>query len=217
MAQSELEKKAAMVADALAEDFPDAECELEHRNGFELLIATILAAQCTDERVNQVTRNLFAQHPTATQLAEVSLEELEELVHPTGFYRNKAKSVKSCCEALVRDHDGEPPQSLDALLKLPGVGRKTAHLVLGVAYGQATGVVVDTHVRRVAKRLGLADEKNADKTEAALNALLPPSEWIEFSHRMILHGRRVCKAKKPQCESCTLLPLCPQIDVPPTS
>ena len=132
------------------------------------------------------------------------------MVRPTGFYRNKAKSVKGCCEALVERHGGEVPQNMKDLVKLPGVGRKTANVVLGVAYGIPTGIVVDTHVQRVGRRLGLADEKNADKTEAVLNQLLPQDQWIEFSHRMILHGRRVCKAKKPQCDDCTLRPLCPQ-------
>ena len=201
---------AAKVADVLATEYPGAECELDHRNGFELLIATILAAQCTDERVNQVTRPLFQQYPTAADIAKLSQEELEELVRPTGFYRNKAKSVKGCCEALVERHGGEVPQNMKDLVKLPGVGRKTANVVLGVAYGIPTGIVVDTHVQRVGRRLGLADEKNADKTEAVLNQLLPQDQWIEFSHRIILHGRRVCKAKKPQCDDCTLRPLCPQ-------
>ena len=201
---------AAKVADVLATEYPGAECELDHRNGFELLIATILAAQCTDERVNQVTRPLFQQYPTAADIAKLSQEELEELVRPTGFYRNKAKSVKGCCEALVERHGGEVPQNMKDLVKLPGGGRKTANVVLGVAYGIPTGIVVDTHVQRVGRRLGLADEKNADKTEAVLNQLLPQDQWIEFSHRMILHGRRVCKAKKPQCDDCTLRPLCPQ-------
>lgn len=213
MAQSDLAGQAAAVADRLARAIPDAKCELRHRNAFELLVATILSAQCTDERVNQVTEKLFAECPTAAQLASLPQDRLEELVRPTGFFRNKAKSVKACCEALVRDHDGEVPADLEAMVELPGVGRKTANLVLGVAHHLPTGIVVDTHVQRVAKRLGLADEKNADKAELKLNALFPREQWIDISHRMILHGRRVCKAKKPHCDECSLEPLCPRIGV----
>ncbi|MCA9178010.1 MAG: endonuclease III [Planctomycetales bacterium] len=217
MASSEAQQQAARVAAALAREYPGAECELEHENGFQLLIATILAAQCTDERVNQVTRPLFQKYPTPAQLGALKQEELEELLRPTGFFRNKAKSVKACCQALVRDHNGEVPEELDALVQLPGVGRKTANLVLGVAYGIPTGVVVDTHVLRLSKRLGLADEKNADKAEQTLNQLLPQSEWIDFSHRLILHGRRVCKAKKPLCDNCSLHAICPRVGVEPAN
>lgn len=214
-AELDAEQQAARVRRQLAGDYPDAQCELDHRNAFELLVATILSAQCTDERVNQVTRALFKKHPGAADLAALKQDELEELVRPTGFYRNKAKSLKACCQALCDEHDGQVPREMEAMVELPGVGRKTANVVLGTAYGLPTGIVVDTHVSRVAQRLGLTEETKADKIEQDLMSLVPQDEWIEFSLRMILHGRRVCRARKPDCEHCSLKDDCPRIGVAP--
>jgi endonuclease-3 len=214
MAVSPAEKRqATRVVRALRQDYPDAECALVHENAFQLLIATILSAQCTDERVNMVTATLFQKYPTAADLAALPLGRLEKAIQSTGFFRNKAKSIKSCCQQLVELYDGQVPQDLDALVELPGVGRKTANVVLGTACGMATGVVVDTHVGRISRRLGLSAEKDAVKIEKDLMQLLPRKEWIDFSHRMIHHGRQVCKARKPRCEDCSMNSFCPRIDV----
>jgi endonuclease-3 len=214
MAASQTDKRhAAKVVRALRQDYPDAECALVHENAFQLLIATILSAQCTDQRVNMVTGPLFQKYPTAAKLAAVPIGRLEKAIQSTGFFRNKAKSIKSCCQQLVQQHDGEVPQDLDALVELPGVGRKTANVVLGTACGIASGVVVDTHVGRISRRLGLTAEKDAVKIERDLMELVPRKEWIDYSHRMIYHGRQVCKARKPLCEACSMQRFCPRIGV----
>lgn len=188
--------------------YPKASLELVYRNPFELLIAVILSAQCTDERVNQVTERLFREYPTPAALAAAPLETVEEIVRPTGFYRNKAKAVKGCAVKLVEDYGGEVPKTLEALVPLPGVGRKTAAMVLGNAYGIQEGIAVDTHVLRVSQRLGIAREKSPEAVESRLMALVPREKWTWFSNALILHGRQVCTAKKPSCPRCALAPCC---------
>ncbi len=197
----------------LKKAYPDAECALGHSSPLQLLIATILSAQCTDQRVNLVTPALFQKHPSAEAFARASPTHLERMIHSTGFFRNKAKNIKETCRRLVRDHNGKVPQTMDALLRLPGVARKTANVVLGTAYGVASGVVVDTHVFRISRRLGLTTGKTPEKVERDLMELIPASEWINFSHRLIHHGRRVCNARKPQCGLCALESHCRKIGV----
>jgi endonuclease-3 len=193
----------------LHEAYPDATCALHHNNAFELLVATILSAQCTDERVNKVTPTLFAKYPTPLAFAEADRTELEEAARSTGFYRNKAKNIQEAAQRLVQVYGGEVPASMEQLLTLAGVARKTANVVLGTAYGIAVGVVVDTHVRRLSNRLGLTQQDDAEKIERDLMALVPDAEWINFSHMLILHGRQVCDARKPNCAGCVLRQLCP--------
>lgn len=201
------------VSDSLEKEYPEATCALLHKNAYELLAATILSAQCTDERVNLTTPALFRKYPGPTELAEADQDELETLIKSTGFFRAKAKSLVGMAKGVVENHDGQIPQNLDDLVKLPGVGRKTANVVLGTCYGIPSGVVVDTHVGRNSVRLGLTKETDPVKVERDLMALLPEEEWIDFSHRMILHGRAICKARRPECERCPLSPLCPKIGV----
>jgi endonuclease-3 len=192
--------------------YPDAECELDYRSPLELLVAVILSAQCTDKRVNLVTPALFARYRTARDFAEADPAELERLIKPTGFYRNKAKNIRSCCAAVVARHGGEVPGTLAELVALPGVGRKSANCVLGDAFG-VPGITVDTHVGRLARRLGLTKHADPVKAEFALMKLLPREAWTRASHQLILHGRRVCFARGPRCETCTLAPLCPRVGV----
>lgn len=194
-------------------DYPDATCALVYQTPLQLLIATILSAQCTDQRVNEVTKDLFRKCPTAAHFACVRLPTLEKAVRSTGFFRNKARNIKACCQVLVELYDGEVPQELDRLVALPGVGRKTANVVLGTAYGLATGVVVDTHVSRLSLRLGLTCFKDPAKAEQDLMRLLPRAEWIDFSHRMIRHGRLVCAARRPRCGDCSMAGFCAKIGV----
>lgn len=207
--------QAGKVVRALRRDYSDAECALRHNNAFQLLIATVLSAQCTDERVNIVTQELFAKYPTAADLAAVSIPTLEKVIQSTGFFRNKARNIKALCQKLVAEHGGEVPREMDVLVQLPGVGRKTANVVLGTAFGLATGVVVDTHVTRLSQRLGLTGHNDAVKIEQDLIQLLPRKEWIDYSHRMIHHGRRICKARKPLCTECGMRTFCPRIGVEP--
>ena len=206
-------KQAAKVVRGLRRDYADAECALIHDTPFQLLVATVLSAQCTDERVNIVTKVLFAKYPTAKDLAAVPLKEIEKLVQSTGFFRNKAKNIKALSQRLSEEFNGDVPQDLDILVNLPGVGRKTANVVLGTAFGIPTGVVVDTHVGRISKRLGLTASTDAVKIERDLIELLPRKEWIDYSHRLIHHGRRVCKARKPLCDECGFKKICPRIGV----
>jgi endonuclease-3 len=194
---------------ALDEMYPDAECELNHQNAFQLLCATILSAQCTDKRVNMVTPTLFARWPDARSLAAADSAELEDIIRTTGFFRNKAKSLKAMARGLEERHSGEVPRDMDALLMLAGVARKTANVVLGTAYGIAEGVVVDTHVARLSARLGLSDEEDPKKIERDLMGQIPRDRWIAFSHQLIWHGRRCCTARKPDCGACLLVPHCP--------
>jgi endonuclease-3 len=189
--------------------YPDAHCELDHRNAFELLVATILSAQCTDERVNMVTPALFARYPTPLAMAEAERDDLETLIRSTGFYHNKAKNIQEAARRIVSTFDGEVPANMADLLTLTGVARKTANVVLGVAYGIGVGIVVDTHVKRLSNRLGLTSEENPDKIEKELMALVPQPDWIDISHLLIFHGRRCCDARKPNCAGCTIRHLCP--------
>lgn len=202
--------QARRVVRALARLYPEAECALRHDNPFQLIVATILSAQCTDARVNLVTRALFARYPDASALATADPAELERLIHSTGFFRAKARNLIGMAQALVKQHGGAVPTDLDALTALPGVGRKTAHVVRGVAFGAASGVVVDTHVKRLAYRMGLTDAADAEHVERDLIGLVPRREWINLSHRLIHHGRAVCEARRPRCESCDLADLCPR-------
>lgn len=190
--------------------YPDAECALHHKNPFQLLLATILSAQCTDEKVNQVTPALFERYRTPKDFARADLTELEQMIRPTGFFKNKAKSLQGAAKTIVEEHAGEVPQTLEELVKLPGVGRKTANVVLGVAFHIPSGVVVDTHVGRLSYRLGLTSSDNPVQIEKDLQVLVPKTSWIEWSHLLIFHGRRICKAQRPQCDHCTLLPNCPR-------
>lgn len=206
-------RQAARVVRQLKKDFPDAECALVHDSPFQLLIATILSAQCTDERVNQVTPGLFRKYPTPAHFARASLADIERAIQSTGFFRNKAKSIKACSTALVEQHDGELPQTLQEMTALAGVGRKTANVVLGTAFRLPTGVVVDTHVGRLSLRLGLTEQTDAVKVERDLMEIVPRKEWIDFSHRLIYHGRQVCKARKPDCENCSMRKFCPRVGV----
>jgi len=209
--------KAARVQKIIAglqKTYPDAHCELNFSNPLELLVATILSAQCTDKRVNIVTAELFKKYRSAKDFADAPLPDIEEAVKTTGFFRNKAKNIKACCAALVEKHDGEVPRTMDELHALDGVGRKTANVVLGNAFGINVGVVVDTHVTRLANRLGLTKQTDAGKIEQELIALVPPAQWTLFSHWLIWHGRRRCAARKPDCTGCELKKLCPRIGVP---
>jgi endonuclease III len=204
---------ATKIVARLKREYPDAECSLTHNNPLQLLIATILSAQCTDERVNQVTPALFAKYPTAAALAKAPIGSLEKAIQSTGFFRNKAKNIKACCQKLVDEYDGEVPRSLDELVELPGVGRKTANVVLGCAFGIASGVVVDTHVGRLSRRMGLTIETDPVKVEQDLVSQLPKSEWVAFSHRCIDHGRKICTSRLAMCDRCPLLDICPRIGV----
>ncbi len=196
------------MAELLAGAYPDARCELDYRDPWQLLVATVLSAQCTDQRVNQVTPGLFQRWPTPAAMAQAPLDELEEVVRPTGFYRNKARALRDAARVLVSQHSGEVPQDLEALVELPGVGRKTAKVVLGEAFGLAAGIAVDTHVRRVAGRIGLTRSSDPELIAGELERLVPRSGWVAFSMGMILHGRRVCVARRPRCTECALEPVC---------
>ena len=205
---SEKSARAASIAAALAELYGAVECPLIHRNNFELLVAVILSAQCTDAAVNKVTPGLFARYPNPAALARASLGDIESCIRTLGLFRVKAKSLKRCAEQLVRDHNGAVPSAIEDLTKLAGVGRKTANVIRGHAFGEP-GIAVDTHCRRLSRRLGLTRQQDPKKIEADLARVLPPAEWTNFSHRLIIHGRRVCFARKPACRRCTLNDLCP--------
>jgi endonuclease-3 len=206
-------QRAKKICAALQRTYPDAHCELNFSSPLQLLVATILSAQCTDKRVNIVTAELFKKYRTARDFANAPLAEIEEAVKSTGFFRNKAKNIKACCAALVEKFGGEVPRTMDELHALAGVGRKTANVVLGNAFGINVGVVVDTHVTRLANRLGLAEGTDAVKLEQDLMPLVPQKDWARFSHWLIWHGRRRCAARKPDCVNCEIRSLCPQIGV----
>jgi endonuclease-3 len=208
-------KRARKIAQVLARAYPDAVCALRHDDPFQLLVATILSAQCTDERVNMVTPRLFLKYPSPEKLARSSQADVEQIIQSTGFFRAKAKSLRGTAARLVDEFGGLMPRTLDELTALPGVGRKTANVVLGTAFGIATGVVVDTHVKRIAHLLGLTDHQDPHKVEQDLMELLPKSEWVNFPHRLIHHGRRICIARRPKCTECPLLRLCPRVGLPP--
>jgi endonuclease-3 len=199
--------------EGLRESYPDAKCALDFRTPLELLIATILSAQCTDQRVNMVTPGLFATYRDAAAFAAADPADLEKAIHSTGFFRNKAKAIKEACADIVAKHGGQVPRTLEELTALRGVGRKTANVVLGNAYGIASGIVVDTHVGRLANRMGLTNETDAVKTEFALMPLVPRESWTLFSHWLILHGRAVCNARKPLCSACPVAAHCPRLGV----
>jgi len=216
MPRESKETKAARTQSIMAglqKAYPDAHCELDHSNPLELLIATILSAQCTDKRVNLVTAELFRKYRSAVDYARARTAELEEDIKTTGFYRNKTKSIQACCRNIVERHNGEVPRTMEELTELGGVGRKTANVVLGNAFGLNAGIVVDTHVARLANRLGLTSEKDPEKTEQALMKLVDQSQWMMFSHWLIWHGRRRCFARKPDCEQCEIKKLCPRLGV----
>jgi len=207
--KSQRQERTEQIIKLLKRAHPDAHCALNHSNAFELLVATILSAQCTDERVNIVTADLFRKYRKPADYLKVPATELQQDVRTTGFFRNKTKSIQGACRLLADEFNSQVPQTMEELLKLPGVARKTANVVLGVAYGIAAGVVVDTHVSRLSQRLGLTKERDAGKIEQDLMKLVPRKDWIIFSHLLIFHGRRVCKARRPLCEECVVEKLCP--------
>lgn len=196
----------------LAKAYPDAHCALDFENPLQLLVATILSAQCTDVMVNKVTPALFKRCPTAKDFAEIADEDLQELIRPTGFFRNKAKSIKACGKLLVEKYNGKVPGTLNELVQLPGVARKTANVVLGECF-DTPGITVDTHVGRLSRRMGFTSEEDPVKVERDLHTLIPQEDWTIFSHRMIWHGRQICIARKPKCDVCTLAGVCPKIGV----
>ncbi len=200
-------EKVRAVLDILKELYPETRCSLNFRSPLELLVATVLSAQCTDERVNQVTPHLFEKYPDAHAYAAVPVEELESDIKSTGFFRNKAKNIQACCRILDEEFGGEPPSDLDTLVRLPGIGRKTANVILANAYG-IPGIMVDTHVGRVSMRLGLTFHKDPEKIERDLMALIERDRWISYCHQVIRHGREVCRARKPRCSACALQPHC---------
>jgi endonuclease-3 len=197
----------------LKSEYPDAQTELDWSNPLELLVATMLSAQTTDVQVNRVTQGLFTKYRTAEDYADADPDELEEDIRPTGFYRNKARSLRNMASALIEDHGGEVPRTMQELVALPGVGRKTANVVLGNAFGVDEGIVVDTHVRRVSGRLGLTQNRDPEKIERDLMQVVPEQDWTVFSHLLILHGRRTCKARKPDCPNCSLNDICPSAEL----
>ena len=201
-------QRAAKILDILEKTHPEADTELRHRNAYELVVATILSAQCTDERVNQVTPALFQRYPTAAAMAKARPAQIEAMIRSTGFFRAKTKSILGCARALVVDHGGEVPRTMEAMVKLPGVGRKTSSVVLGHAYRIAEGIAVDTHVRRVSNRLGIARGDDPIEVERQLMALIPRERWIETTDLLIFHGRRICQARRPACGACPVFALC---------
>jgi endonuclease-3 len=212
-AKRNLAARAKKIIQNLRRAYPDAHCALDHRNPLQLLVATILSAQCTDVRVNMVTPALFAKYRTAADFAAAPAGELENLIRSTGFFRNKARSIRNCCRTLVDLHDGKVPDTLPALVSLDGIGRKTANVVLGVAYGKAEGIVVDTHVARLSRRMGLTRQRTPEKIEQALIQIVPRADWIDFSHLLIWHGRKRCNARRPDCIQCEVAGVCPKIGV----
>jgi len=205
-------ERTAAICKELATTYPDAHCELDYKTPLDLLIATILSAQCTDKRVNIVTKELFRVCKTAADYVAITQDRLEELVRTTGFYRAKSKNIKGCCALLVTEHKGEVPNTMEELVKLPGVGRKTANVVLGNVFGINVGVVVDTHVGRLSGRLGLTKQTAPEKIEQELIKLVPQEQWAVLSHWLIWHGRRRCMARKPDCPNCEIRDLCPSAD-----
>jgi endonuclease-3 len=210
---ADLNKRTAEIIKRLKRAYPDAHCALNHTTPFELLIATILSAQCTDERVNIVTADLFRKYRGPEDFVKVSQQELEKDVHSTGFFRNKAKNIKAASQRLLDVYSGEIPQTMEEILTLGGVARKTGNVVLGNAFGIASGVVVDTHVSRLSQRLGLTKEKTPEKIERDLQELVPKKDWVMFSHWLIFHGRQVCIARKPKCRECVLADQCPSYKI----
>ena len=210
---ADLKKRTAGIIKRLKKTYPNAHCALNHTTPFELLIATILSAQCTDERVNIVTADLFRKYRGPEDFVKVSQQELERDIHSTGFFRNKAKNIKAASQRLIEVYGGEIPQTMEEILTLGGVARKTGNVVLGNAFGIASGVVVDTHVSRLSQRLGLTQEKTPEKIERDLQELVPKKNWVMFSHWLIFHGRQICNARKPKCTECVLADQCPSYPI----
>lgn len=208
-------RRALWVVDRLKEAFPDVECDLTFTTPLQLLVAVILSAQTTDKQVNRVTPELFRQFTCVEDFAERPLEDLENAIRQIGFWRAKARNIQRASQLIIERHGGQVPNTIEALVALPGVGRKTANVVLGVGFGIASGVVVDTHVQRISGRLGLTAETDPVKIERDLNAQIPNTEWIDFTHRMIRHGRATCRARRPLCAECVLQAKCPQLGVSP--
>ena len=206
-------KRTTEIIKRLKKAYPDAHSALNHSNEFELLIATILSAQCTDERVNIVTADLFRKYRGPRDYLKVPQSQLERDIHSTGFFRNKSKNIQAACKRIVEEYGGKVPDSMEELLTLPGVARKTANVVLGNAFGIASGIVVDTHVARLSQRLGLTKNETAEKIETDLRELVPKKHWIMFSHWLITHGRRICQARKPKCRECVLAKVCPSFEI----
>ncbi|MFW6160345.1 MAG: endonuclease III [Acidobacteriota bacterium] len=196
----------------LREKYPQSRTALHYKNPLQLLVATILSAQCTDAKVNQITPRLFEKYPTASDLAEADREELEKIIRPTGFYRNKAKSIQEAAAVIEKEFSGQVPDTMDKLVKLPGVARKTANIILSSVFRKAEGIAVDTHVKRLAGRLGLSREKNPDKIEKDLMSLIPREDWLDFNYMLVNHGRKICQAKNPNCSQCILQQLCPSAE-----
>ncbi len=208
-ADKEESGRARSIIRRLRREYVDVRCSLNYSNPLELLVATILSAQCTDERVNKVTAALFRKYERCEDYTSVEQEELERDIHSTGFYRNKAKAIQAACRIIAEKHEGRVPETMDELLALPGVARKTANVVLGNAFGITSGIVVDTHVARLSERLGLTEHSQPEKIERDLTELVPRKDWIDFSHLLVTHGRKVCNARKPLCEECVVENLCP--------
>lgn len=212
---ADLKRRARTIVNRLKKAYPAPGTALDHRSALELLVATILSAQCTDVRVNKVTPGLFSRYPTASDYAGADRSELEEIIRSTGFYRNKAKSIQAANQKIVKRFGGDVPRTMEELLELPGVARKTANVVLGNYYGIAAGIVVDTHVQRLSQRMGLSRGKNAGEVEKDLMVIFPTKHWIDLGNLLILHGRSVCAARQPRCEECQVSSHCPKIDVAP--
>ena len=212
-AKRNLTRRVAKIIQKLRRAYPDARCALRHENSLQLLIATILSAQCTDARVNMVTPALFKRYRTATDFATAPPGELEKMIRSTGFFRNKARSIRNCCRSIAERNHGNVPDTLDELIRLDGIGRKTANVVLGVVYGKAEGIVVDTHVARLARRMGLTRQRTPEKIEQSLMKIVPRGDWIDFSHLLIWHGRKRCTARKPDCIQCEVADICPKVGV----
>jgi len=205
------ETKVLEIVELLERDYPDVKIALKYTNPLELLVATILSAQCTDKRVNIVTKTLFNKYRKVEDFANANLDELEQDIRSTGFYRNKAKNIKRCCQILIERFNSQVPEKMEQMIELPGVGRKTANIVLSKAYGVIEGIAVDTHVRRVAKRLGLTSHTEPRKIERDLMEIVPKEKWMKITDLLIFHGRRICMARKPKCETCILNKLCPSV------
>ncbi len=203
------EHRIAEILRRLDREYPDAQCALDHENPYQLLVATVLSAQCTDVRVNMVTPQLFNRYPRPQDMAQADEEELQGLIRSTGFFRNKAKNLVGAAQGIVAEFEGEVPRSMEELVELPGVARKTANVVLGTGFGITSGLVVDTHVKRLSHRLGMTTHKDPNKIEQDLMGQIPENHWIEFSHQLIHHGRRICNSRRPKCEACVLANLCP--------
>jgi endonuclease-3 len=213
IAKSKLMRRCGTILRRLRAAYPGARCALHHQNPLQLLVATILSAQCTDQRVNLVTPALFRRYRNAADFATARPADLETMIRSTGFFRNKARSIRNCCQSLVTEYGGTVPDTLNKLIQLDGIGRKTANVVLGVAYGKAEGVVVDTHVSRLSRRMGLTRQTTPEKIEQALMKIIPQRDWIDFSHLLIWHGRKRCIARKPDCIECEIADICPKIGV----